>query len=164
MKRQNQESLFDEILKLNRGRFAGIAHAYASGSEADDLLQEILLQIWHGLAGFRQESSVHTWCYRVALNTAMSWRRKAGRKRKNLPSEARDFDAVAGTADGHDSTRLLEKFLQSLSSGDRALVLMYLDDLSGKEIAEVAGIKEGAVRTRIHRIKKRLEDWSVTDE
>ena len=164
MKRQNQESLFEEILQRNRGRFAGIAHAYANGSDADDLLQEILLQVWRGLSGVKQNSSIDTWCYRVAINTALTWRRAAGRKRSNVPLDNSCVKGISGAADGHDLSKLLAKFLRSLARADRAMVLMYLDDFTGQEMAEVTGLSEGAVRVRIHRIKQRLVDWSATDE
>ena len=161
MKQSKQKSLFDDAVARNRGRYVGIARAYA-GEDSDDLLQEILMQIWGSLPGFQQRSSVDTWCYRVALNTALSWRRNERNKSESSADSDKIAD-VSGAIDGHDSVTLLERFLSSLSHADRAMVLMYLDDLSGKEIAEVTGLSEGAVRVRIHRIKGRLESWSATD-
>ena len=67
-------------------------------------------------------------------------------------------------ADGHDSANLLDQFLKALSKSDRALVLLYLDDQSGKEMAEITGLTEGAIRVRVHRIKQKLADWKVGDQ
>ena len=159
---QSQQAQFDAILARNRGRFAAIAHAYA-GHESDDLLQEILLQVWRGLKRFEGKSSVDTWCYRVALNTALSWRRTLGRKKKHLPAEAADVGNIKGSVDAHDELALLQQFLATLSDAERAIVLMYLDDLNGKEIAEVTGLSEGAVRVRIHRVKQKLAAWSADE-
>ena len=155
----SQQRQFDAILSRNRGRFAAIAHAYA-GQESDDLLQDILLQIWRGLRRFEGKSNVDTWCYRVALNTALSWRRTLGRKKKHLPAETADVSSLKGSVDTHDELALLQRFLATLSDAERAIVLMYLDDLSGQEIAEVTGLSEGAVRVRIHRVKQKLAAWS----
>lgn len=163
MHRQEKQSTFDDLLNRNCGRLAGIAHAYA-GADADDLLQEILLQIWRSLASFEGRSSVDTWCYRVALGTSMTWRRSLARRKNRIPSEPSELSEVPAVTDGHDSVALLDKFLASLSKSDRALVLLYLDDLSGSEMAEVMGITEGAIRVRIHRIKQKLAQWQAGDE
>lgn len=162
MSQASQKSQFDQLLKRNRGRLAAIAHAYAD-ADADDLLQEILLQIWRGLASFESRSSIDTWCYRVALNTALTWRRTLGRKRNNLATEPADVSQLSGALDVHDHAELLQRFLRSLSDADRALLLLYMDEISGKEIAEITGLSEGAVRVRVHRIKQRLSRWSVSD-
>lgn len=162
MSSSDQKQQFEAILKRNRGRFAGIAHTYA-GSDADDLLQDILLQIWRSLKRFDGRSSVDTWCYRVALNTALSWRRSTGRKKKHLPAEATDVAAIVAKSEDRDDVALLQRFLATLTDAERALVLLYLDDLSGKEMAEVVGLSEGAVRTRIHRIKQKLADWGADE-
>ena len=163
MHRQEKQTTFDDLLDRNCGRLAAIAHVYA-GADADDLLQEILLQIWRNLASFEGRSSIDTWCYRVALGTSMTWRRSQSRRKKRIPSEPSELSEVPAVADGHDSVELLGKFLKTLSKSDRAMVLLYLDDLSGSEMAEVMGMSEGAVRVRVHRIKQKLAQWRVGDE
>lgn len=157
-----KKATFDELLQRNRGRFAAVAHAYTD-HDADDLLQEMLLQIWRSLSSFSAKSSIDTWCYRVALNTAMTWRRSQSRRKARIPADSFDVGEVPTDQDGRDSIRLLEQFLKTLSKSDRAMVLLYLDDLSGSEMAEVLGISEGAVRVRIHRIKEKLAHWEVGD-
>jgi RNA polymerase sigma-70 factor, ECF subfamily len=159
----NKQSQFEQLLQRNRGRLATIAKSWAD-PDVDDLLQEILMQIWRGLDGFQQRSSIDTWCYRVALNTAISWRRTASRRKRNLAAEAVVIEHLPGALDGHNETELLHRFLQTLSESDRALVLMYLDDLSGTEMAEMTGLSEGAVRVRIHRIKRSLAEWNAGDQ
>ena len=151
------------MLLHSRGRLAAIARSYARHDDAEDLLQEILLQVWRGLKDFQERSSVDTWCYRVALNTAISWRRATGRRKHELAAEGGDLDQVAGAVDGSDPIRLLERFMKTLSDTDRALVLMYLENLSGSEMAEITGLSESAVRVRVHRVKRRLADWNASD-
>ncbi len=153
---------FEQILSRNRGRLKAISHVYADG-DAEDLLQEILLQIWRSLSTFRQRSSIDTWCYRVALNTAISWQRRSGRRDRRLPPDQVDVSQLAGVTDTQDYMTLLHHFLQTLSATDRAIVLMYLDDLTGAEMAGILGISEGAVRVRVHRVKQRLSEWNSSD-
>ncbi|MGV3485540.1 MAG: RNA polymerase sigma factor [Planctomycetaceae bacterium] len=162
MHRKDQQATFDDLLARNRGRWAAIARAYA-GTDADDLLQEILLQIWRSLTSFEGRSSLDTWCYRVALSTSMMWQRSTQRRKKRIPAQNSDVSVVPAAIDGHDSLQLLEQFLNTLSKSDRALVLLYLDDLSGSDMADVMGISEAAVRVRIHRIKQKLSQWQVGD-
>ena len=72
-----RQTQFQELLERSHARWAGIARAYAEASDRDDLLQEIALQVWQSLDRFAGRSSLDTWAYRVALNTALAWRRKA---------------------------------------------------------------------------------------
>lgn len=88
---EDWRSLFLDLLKANYGRWRMIARSYA-GAESEDLLQEILLQIWKSLPSYCGESAPGSWCYRVALNTAQSWRRADQARRNRLP--------VVGTAVG----------------------------------------------------------------
>jgi RNA polymerase sigma-70 factor (ECF subfamily) len=156
----DQES-FEQILHRNRGRLAGIAATYAE-REAEDLLQEILLRLWRSQNGFQQRSATDTWCYRVALNTAISWQRRHQRRR--LPPAALDLDQLSAPARGDDAPALLQAFMRTLSEVDRTLLVMYLDDLTGDEMAQALGITVGAVRVRIHRIKSTLVNWKAGDE
>jgi len=158
----NQKSLFEQLLHRNRGRLTAIARTYA-GNDADDLLQEMLLQIWRALGGFQERSGIDTWCYRVALNTAISWQRSRGVRRQRLPASNADMQQIPADRDGYHDPALLLQFLQTLGDTDRALVLMYLEDMSGAEMAGVLGISAGALRVRIHRVKQKLIDWNVGD-
>ena len=156
---QSTNERYLAVLQRNRRRIGAIARTYG-GRQFDDLLQEILLQIWRSLPSLREESYVDTWCYRIALNTAISWMRSADRQ-KSISTDSVDTELIAGTADGHDACELLHRFLETLSETDRAIVLMYLDDLGSSHMAEILGMTDGAVRVRIHRIKQKLSEWEA---
>ena len=81
---------FDDYLAQQRGRLVAIARVYA-GNDSEDLLQEILLQIWKSLDQFRDLARLDTWAYRIAINTSLQWRRSASRKQKHLPPENVDI-------------------------------------------------------------------------
>lgn len=152
--------LFDRLVQENQARLWGIARTYGR-DQAMDLFQEILLQIWQSIPGFRGESSEMTWCYRVALNVAITWQRKTHRKAsRESPTE---FPEIQKRLDGESDEALLERFLTTLSSTDRACLVMFLDDLDTPSIAGVLDTSEGAIRTRLHRIKQKLADWESLD-
>ncbi|MGI9474208.1 MAG: RNA polymerase sigma factor [Rubripirellula sp.] len=142
-------------------RFGRIARIYA-GSDAEDLVQEILLQVWRSLPSFDEKSRLGTWCYRIALNTAISWKRDRGRAMRCPPEHRWPTESLSSKNDS-DDLQLLHRFLASLSEIDRAVLLMYLEDLSNQEIADSIGVSNGAIRTRISRIREQLENWEAND-
>jgi RNA polymerase sigma-70 factor (ECF subfamily) len=152
---QVKERVFEELVAANQRRILAIARSYARGDEHRDLCQEILLQMWKGLPGFEGRCSASTWVYRVALNTAITYRRKNGRRVEptGIPMADSMPDPVAPPAAGNEII-ILEEFLRSLGKIDRAVFLLYLEDLSYREISEVTGLTENHVGVRISRLKK----------
>jgi RNA polymerase sigma-70 factor (ECF subfamily) len=154
-----QQTRFDEVLAQYRGRLSRIAITYA-GQESDDLLQEILLQIWRALPGFADRSSIGTWCYRIAINTAISWKRKASRKR--LERASGDLDQHPASVDaGANEAGLLKRFLATLGEVDQTILLMHLENVEHSEIAAALGVSEGAIRTRMSRLRQKLANWEA---
>jgi RNA polymerase sigma-70 factor (ECF subfamily) len=150
-----KESLFQDVVASNQRRIQAIARSYAHGEEQRDLCQEILLQMWKGLDGFQGKSAPSTWVYRVALNTAITYCRKNGRRvepgGRSLTESGAEPVAPSNPA---NAMLILEEFLHSLSEIDRAVFLLYLDDLGYREISEVTGLKESHVGVRINRLKR----------
>ena len=153
---------FDSIVAESRDRLGRIARVYGA-SEAEDLLQEIMLQIWRSLPSFSQKSKTSTWCYRIALNTAITWKRNRTRSKRLPPKNRVTTDMLESQTNFSNEAKLLHRFLETLSEVDRAVLLMYLDDLTTAEIADSIGASCGAIRTRISRIRSRLENWETTD-
>ena len=143
----------------------GIVRSYARGADASDLYQEMLLQIWKGLPGFDGRSSGNTWVYRVALNTGMSYRRNESRRQSRVVVDESSADLAAETAPPAESgseLEILRRFLAGLNRADRAIFLMYLDELSYQEMAEVTGLSVSRVGVKIHRVKQAFLDQYVT--
>lgn len=151
-RRREREERFLELVEANRARIARIARAYA-GADAKDLEQEILLQIWRGLDRFEGRSSAGTWLYRVALNTALTWRRSATHA-PPIVAHSASAPEPAGALHPRDAVSVLEEFMRSLPPSDRALLLMYLDDVPYAGMAEITGLTENTVGVRLHRIKR----------
>jgi RNA polymerase sigma-70 factor (ECF subfamily) len=160
-----QEEDFRALLRENHGRLVRIARSYASAGEHEDLLQEMLLQLWRALPGYDARASRATWVYRVALNTAMDHLRK---RYARPVTQAMDHAQLmpltpASTGDPVDAEALLESFLAALTPIDRAVLMLSLDDLSYAQIAEVTGLNENAVGLRLHRIKQRFNQMYLED-
>ncbi len=160
MNKNQLEAVFLELLERNRGRWSGIARCYASGSEREDLLQEILLQVWRSLKSYKQQAQIDTWAYRIALNTSLHWDRKSKRRKEKLP-DANNQD-IASLTDSNSTTaeaerRMLDDFIATLSKSERAVFLLHLDDMAQEEASNILGISGAAYRVRLHRLKKKFE-------
>ncbi len=142
-----------------------VARAYTlTSEECQDLAQEILLEAWRSLPRFEGKARAATWFYRVALHTAMKWQRKdIPRRRRQLPLLEVQVLATEGAsaAEGAQHRETVEQLYQAihqLPKTDAALVLLYLDDLSYPEMAEVLGISESNVGVKLNRAKKALSE------
>ena len=159
----DQKSLFTDWLREHSSAVMKVARAYTlTSEECQDLAQEILLQAWRSLPNYEGKASAATWFYRVALQTAMNWQRKDKPRR----SRQQPFVEVQVLAtEGHDSAEQaqhretvehLYQAIHQLPTTDAALVLLYLDELSYREMAEVLGISESNVGVKLNRAKKAL--------
>ncbi|MEN0004888.1 MAG: sigma-70 family RNA polymerase sigma factor [Bacteroidota bacterium] len=129
-----------------------------SREDAKDLVQEVLINIWLGLQKFRGEAQLSTWIYRVTVNTCLMHKRK--KKVATAPLPDRDLEARESNAPEETDQKklhLLRQFLQELPERDRLLMILYLENLTYQEIAEVIGLKANNVGVRINRIKTRLK-------
>ena len=156
--RSERQAQFDKVLAQYRGRLGRVALMYA-GQESDDLLQEIFLQIWRSLPGYQNRSSIGTWCYRIAINTAITWRRKVERRRVEYASNNLDQHPTSNSNTPNHQAGLLQRFLSTLSDVDQAVLLMHLDNVDHTGIADALGVTPGAIRTRMSRIKQKLAAW-----
>jgi len=152
---------FTALLRQHRGIVYKVAATYARGvDDREDLAQEIAAALWRAWPRYDPARSFSTWMYRVALNVGISHLRGDGRRRRHLvPLDAELHDAAG--EDDHERDqhlRLLRGFIATLDPLNRALLLLYLDDRGSREIAEVLGISESNVTTRVGRLKQRIRD------
>ena len=157
------ERRYLDLVERNRARLGRICRAWSrTAADAEDLRAEILLQLWRALPGFDGRSSVDTWLYRVALNTAMLAGRGRGRRtdgqarlERETPPPAVDPDAE-GRLDTDRRLARLGEAIRALPAADRALITLQLEEAPYAQIAEVLGMSESNVGVRPHRIKTRL--------
>lgn len=157
------ESLFKSWLVAHEGAVLKVPRAYTKTTEdCQDLAQEILLQVWRSLPQFQGRASPATWFYRVALDTALAWHRNEHRRRaRQQPILAVEDLQVAGLDSSQEMVQReavdrLYAAIRQLPGTDAALVLLYLDDLGYRQMAEVLGISESNVGVKLNRAKKAL--------
>jgi len=151
---------FLALLEAHQKIVFKVASVYCwDAAERDDLRQEITLQLWRAFPSYDPRRVFSTWMYRIALNVAISFARKAGLRRRTiapLDDAAVDLPASASAREPDEQVGALYRCLEALDPLNRALLLMYLDERSYREIAEVLGISETNVATKISRLKQRL--------
>lgn len=159
----DQHAVFAAWLAEHGGILERVARSHARGGrEQADLTRELAYQVWLSVPRFGGEARVSTWIYRVCLNTAMAWRRSAGRQARRLDPEtdvaalAAEAASPAARAERGDLLAHVFRALQELAAPDRSLLLLQLDGLSYRDIAEVLGVTENHVGVALNRARKRL--------
>lgn len=153
---------FMDILEKNMPILLKISKAYTNlRQDREDLIAEIILQMWKSYNSFRKDSKVSTWVYRVALNTSMNYKRKQKTNPlASLLNETGDKDIFSWLIiEQEDSSEidLLYRSIDDLNTIDKAIILLYLDKNSHEEISEITGISKTNVGTRIGGIKDKLK-------
>lgn len=151
---------FTKIVKEYRGTIYTVCYMFSKDEdEVADLFQEILVNLWRGFKKFRAESSVNTWIYRVSLNTCISAERKKKRRGETVPLTM-DINLFDDNDEDIRQIRLVQKRIGMLGPFDRAIVLLWLENLSYDEIASIVGISVKNVSVRLFRIKEQLKRMS----
>jgi RNA polymerase sigma factor (sigma-70 family) len=153
--------LFLSVIETNKGIIYRIINSYCKKAEdRKDLSQEIISQLWKSFDKYRDKYKYSTWIYRIALNVAISFYRKENR-RKTIATPINE--SMFSFADRLENTEtefnlgILYQFISELKDLDKALMLLYLEEKSHKEIAEIIGISETNVATKVNRIKAILK-------
>ena len=162
-----RKKFFAQVMEEHKKLIYKVSSMYCSRAEdRQDLMQEMAIQIWNALPKFDERFKLSTWLYRVVLNTAISHYRKSRRRNKVIsPLDESLIGVAEESADKNleDNLNQLEHFIQELSEFNKALMILYLDGNSYREIAEILGISESNVATKISRIKRKLkEKFSTT--
>jgi len=153
------ETEFGRIIRENKGTIYTVCYMFSKDKEeVDDLFQEALIKLWQGLASFKGNSDLKTWIYKVTLNSCISIdRKKKNRKTQPLMEGINLFDQ--NDADNRQ-TDMLHARIQRLQPFDRAIVLLWLENMSYQEIAQIVGIDVKNVSVRLYRIKEQLKQMN----
>ena len=157
------EHKFLELVNENRNRILRVCRVYAwNAADQDDLYQEILFQIWRGLPDLKERQFANTWLYRVAINTAISFvRKRASRSDRVVHFEhgdlTRAIESRQTTEESADERMAnLYTAIYKLDPLEKALVTLFLEDLTYEQMAEATGINANHVGVMLHRAKKKL--------
>ena len=153
------ESKFAQTIKQNKSTIYTVCYMFSKDAdEVNDLFQEAVINMWRGFEGFENRSNVKTWIYRVALNTCIS----LDRKKRRTPTVRLTMD-INLFEDRDEDTRqvdMLHKRISRLQPFDRAIVLLWLENLSYEEIGQIVGITAKNVSVRLFRIREQLKNMS----
>lgn len=157
------EERFETILRGYGDLITRICFHYTSDGNLDDLRQDCLINIWRGLGEFRKDAQISTWLYRICINTCISSyrsgrRHRDGRSPVELLRETPDsyFEEMEEAESMAERREALYRLIEELPLVERGIIMMWLDERSYDEIAEVSGLSRNNVAVKIHRIKERL--------
>lgn len=159
MDKSIQDKLFETVTTEHKGIFFKVAKTYCANDEDQkDLLQEMMVQVWNALPRYNSSYKLNTWLYRVVLNVAISqYRRSASKHRIEDGVDLNTLSMVDDEPYRGDELELLDQFIGELNDIDKALIILYLEEKSQQEIAEIVGITTTNVSTKIARIKEKLK-------
>ena len=152
---KNNEEEFSRIVRENKSTIYTVCYMFSKDQdEVDDMFQDVLVNLWKGFQSFREDSKVSTWIYRVALNTCIS----ADRKKKQHATErlSMNINLYEDSDDDSRQVQQLHQLIGKLDVIDRAIVLMWLENMSYDEIAAILGISAKNVGVKLVRIKEKL--------
>ncbi len=159
------QNRFSDLLEQHQGIVTRIAATYCWHREdREELSQEIITQLWRSFSTYDDGQRFSTWMYRVALNVAISWVRKHSLRQRHIVTIGSTIEEVSDSAEVADEDGRLEflrTFINALDPLNRALMLLYLDERSYRETAEILGITETNVATKIGRLKQRIRKHSA---
>ncbi|AWW30823.1 RNA polymerase subunit sigma-70 [Echinicola strongylocentroti] len=155
------EKDFKDYLEQYEAMITKVARIYSYDVESQkDLVQEIVLQLWRAFPKYVPERSTSTWTYRIALNVSISFLRKDSSRRKREGEYSQEYrQTTAFDENLDDRINQLYRFIDTLKSTDKALILLFLEGCKNKEIAEVMGVTPSLVSTKLHRIKGQLKEY-----
>ncbi|HEY5970492.1 MAG TPA: sigma-70 family RNA polymerase sigma factor [Pseudoxanthomonas sp.] len=160
---ERRHERFGELIERHRGIVFKIANTYAwHPDDRDELAQEIAAQLWRAFPGYDEARPFSTWMYRIALNVAISHVRGACHRDKHAwPLDETSHDVAddnGANPEVDQQVRALRRFIAQLDKLNRALLLLYLEDHGYREIAEILGITETNMATKVSRLKQRIRN------
>lgn len=160
MQHKEEEKKFVDMVRQYEAIIYKVTSFYANQSQSiSDLYQEVVLNLWKAYPSFRGESKLSTWIYRIALNTCITFFRRT-QKQPVYVDISMDISEVDTS---NEDIKELYRLINLLGKIERALILLYLDEKSYKEIAEITGLSVTNVATKLSRIKDKLRDMSDKD-
>ena len=160
---EQKEKDFAKLVRDHKGTIYTVCYMFSNDNdEVNDLVQETLIHLWQGWDSFRGESEVNSWIYRVTLNTCISIDRKKKRKEKT-EAIVEGIDLFDESDTRNRQTAMLHERINKLQPFDRAIVLLWLENMSYDEIGAIVGISAKNVSVRLVRIKEQLKKSLTPD-
>lgn len=155
---QDKKQLFEETINRHLNLVYKVASVYTTNADdKNDLVQDILYQAWKSFDSFRQESKISTWLYRVAMNVAIYQVKTRKRNIEAIPLTDQNSNLTEDNSNGtEEQWQRILFYINRLNLLDKGIVLLYLENKSHEEIAEITGLSVSNVGTKLSRIKEKL--------
>lgn len=156
---EDLQSKFDSIYNSNYPKVHRLCLGYTNGNDAlsKDIAQDVFIKVWESLGTFRNESSLPTWIYRITVNTClMSLRNKKSVEKSNHLNTLESSENISDEEKKTIQLKQLYNCINKLNADGKGIILLELEGLPQKEIADIMGLSHEAIRVRIHRIKDKL--------
>ena len=157
---KDSEKEFAQLVREHKTTIYTVCYMFSKDKEeVEDLFQEVLIALWRGFNGFRGESNIRSWIYRVSLNTCISAERKKRRRADSVRLDM-NINLFSDTDEDSRQAQMLRKRIGKLGVFDRAIILLWLENLSYEEIGAIVGISAKNVSVRLVRIREQLKNMS----
>ena len=153
------ETKFAQTIAAHKGTIYTVCYMFSNDAdEVNDLFQEVLVHLWKGFSSFEHRSDIRTWIYRVSLNTCISLDRR--KRRSSAVALNMDINLFEDNDEDTLQVKQLHRRISKLKLIDKAIVLLWLEELSYEEIGQIVGITAKNVSVRLFRIKEQLKQMS----
>ena len=161
METKNLEKEFLEMVDTQKRVIYKVCYVYAKDhDDLNDLFQETVLNLWKSFPRYRGDSKLTTWVYRIAMNTCITFLRRSNTSIQTIPITTNVAGLMAEEDGTADQLRELYKLINQLGKMERALILLWLEERSYQEMADILGISKNNVAVKINRVKEKLRKMS----
>jgi len=155
------ETFFLTTIEVNKDRIFRFCRYYSTDAEdAKDLFQEVLLNLWKSLPSFKYQSNIDTWVYRITINICLRAKQYSDMKQKRFVKlESIHIEKIEDSNFPDENEKLFSKLsecIKMLEGVDKSIILLHLEGLPYKEIAQISGLTENYIAVKIKRIKNKL--------
>ncbi len=155
------EKEFLEMFAAQKRTIYKVCYIYANDQDnLNDLFQETVLNLWKSFPRYRGDSNITTWVYRIAMNTCITFLRRSSTRPQTIPMTTNMASMMADDDETAGMLQELYKLINQLGKLERALILLWLEERSYQEIADILGISKNNVAVKLNRVKEKLKKMS----
>ena len=155
------EKEFLDMIEAQKRTIYKVCYIYAKDQDdLNDLFQETVLNLWKGYPSYRGDSKLTTWVYRIAMNTCITYLRHENHRPQTVPMTANVASQMAADEDTEARLQELYRLINRLGKLERALILLWLEERSYQEMADILGLSKANVAVKLNRIREKLRNMS----
>ena len=155
------EKEFLDMIEAQKRTIYKVCYMYANDQDdLNDLFQETVLNLWKGFPNYRGDSKLTTWVYRIAMNTCITYLRHESHRPQTVPMTANVASQMAADEDTEARLQELYRLINRLGKLERALILLWLEERSYQEMADILGLSKANVAVKLNRIREKLRNMS----